>query len=101
MCTLACEFGGKFKTEAQINPEDRVMVKTIKKYFFILANYQLPLCLFILLLCFKKGVTQGMLWLSAVALLWLQNLRFHERSCLVSSGIGKSQHPLHKILTFD
>lgn len=77
------------------------MVKTIVKYFFILANYQLTLCLFILLLFFKKEVTQGMLWLSTGVLLWLQDLTFHERSCLMSSGIGKSQHTLHGILTFD
>lgn len=29
-----------------------------------------------------------MLWLSAVASVWLQNLGFHERSCLVSSGMA-------------
>lgn len=39
-----------------------------------------------------------MLWLSAVALLWLQNLTFHEKSCLMNSGIGNSQHLLHGIL---
>lgn len=54
MCTLVSELWGKLKTEALINPEDRVMVKTKMKYFFILANYQLTLCLFILLLLFFK-----------------------------------------------
>jgi len=33
-----------------------------------------------------------MLCLSALALLLLQSLGFHERSCLVSSGIGVYQH---------
>lgn len=36
-----------------------------------------------------------MLWLSAVTLLSLQNLSFHERSCMMSSRMGKSQHLLH------
>lgn len=98
MCTLGSDLGGKLKTEALINPEDRVMVNIKMKYFFILANYQLTLCLFILLLLFQKGVTWEIQWLSAMALLWLQNLTFHEKNCLMTSGIGKPQHLLHGIL---